>query len=275
VAILNPTSAMPRIHVVGQSVSVTCVVRTIERWFPVTRWPRVRDAFAVLSDEESVVIFDATHVREESLESLAKVRQARGRIVCLVPISDIGVRSFVELAKHLPRASPYAVPSPPDGLDALTLREILFEPDHGPVSDVLPPLLEIVSPRRPYLLGASVLFGRRRYRLSTFARLCGVAPRTVQVFAKHQGLPNPSRLQRWGLVFWVHWRMQRWGLTGKQAAAAAGFTLPATLNSITRVLTGLSPVALAREVGVGELVLLAANDMKAGDCSETFHNGQS
>ena len=158
---------------------------------------------------------------------------------CIV-ILELDTAAAVSLVTHFPtvRLVPFCHTGPVSLCNSLTSS---IDPDSGPVGGVA----VAVHAMLPHLVDRHLLFalllGRRRSSAMAFARSMGIATRTLQHTTHEAHLPRPHRLLLWGQAFWTLWRLQRWAMTSKQAAAAGGFQNSSSMTSALRPVLGTIP----------------------------------
>lgn len=209
-----------------------------------------------------------------SLEDAANRGELSGALVELDALAEPRVERLLHIGTMLPLAirlgpgpaslryvaAAHAAPSHTFFSDSRTeslhaaLTTLLEAPNsrgaqHLVLETLRAPLPRAVTP----LLYQAALVTHQRTSVSRLARLCGVAPRTIEWRLAAHGLPAARRLL--GMLTSLHaiWTMDMLGWSLKRAAAFTGFQSATSLSSYVRRHTGVRPAKCCDAGGVAAL----------------------
>jgi hypothetical protein len=184
-------------------------------------------------------------------------------LVFRLPLTEVAVAELVALARRLPNVRVSLRVSSAEADFASELLTLVGEPDCGPIGLVLGRIADLLPGQAHRLLVAALILGRSRVGVKTYAATCGVSLRSVQASLQRLGLPCPHRMLLWGQAFWMAWRMNRHGLTSKQAAIIGGFGSASTMAASLRPVIIDAPARLANSGGVAGLAERFENELRA------------
>jgi hypothetical protein len=171
-------------------------------------------------------------------------------VVFRLELTEIAVAELVALARRMPTVR-VSIRTAPESHDlASDVCGLILESDCGPLGLVMPRVAELLPAEAHRFVVAALVLGKRRIDVKSYAKACGIAPRSVQALHRRLGLPCPHRLLLWGQAFWVMWRMNLQAMGSKQAAFAGGFGTMSSMAVVLRSLTGESPMQIARTSGI-------------------------
>lgn len=260
----------------------------------VTATWRMSDIYLMLaneSDRQSIVNALASRYSIQSIRSLASLRVSpHARPIAIVYEAGYEPRNHDVLVGFLERHSARLVVR--STIDVASVREVLalarrvrdlgvsvrgcsdatdlgaslLEPDNGPTGWVLDQISSHFSADAACYIGAALCISRSRVSVADYAKAVGQAVRTLQQSHRSVGLPSPHRTLVWCQAIWASWRLQRWGLTCKQAAQRGGFSASSAMGTALSRIVGLPPSRFARNGGVTALTERFAHDAARHQC---------
>ena len=228
----------------------SAIFRSLARQYTVACCGSTSTLSEMINQGVNVIVYEPGLGLCDNAVILDEIGRCGARVILRTRLTVAAIEEVVTIAHRLPHAG-VLLRAQNVRDEAMLPIDLLHEPDCGPAGLVLDRVAPALPANALLFVTAAIALGKVRSGLPTYAAACGMAVRTCQAAHQRYHLPSPKSLLRWGQAFWAVWRIGRWNMSCKQAAAAGGFAHASAMSSALQPIIAATPLQLASTGRIG------------------------